>query len=58
MVAPHQSAHKTMEFGLEIEARPAIASKIGKMLAYRPLPMDFESAMLWSEPVTPLVDMS
>ena len=47
-----------MEFGLEIEARPAIASKIGKMLAYRTLPMDFESAMLWSEPVIPLVDMS
>jgi len=28
------------------------------MLAYRTFPMDFESAMLWSEPVIPRVDMS
>jgi enoyl-CoA hydratase/carnithine racemase len=45
LVAPENLEAQTMELALEVEAGPPIAQKLGKMLAYRVAPLDFESAL-------------
>ncbi len=48
LVPPQELESKTMELALAVEAGPPIGQKLGKLLAYRTVNMDFESALEFS----------
>jgi enoyl-CoA hydratase/carnithine racemase len=55
LVAPEDLEAKTMELALEIEAGPAIAQRLAKMLAHRTANQDYETALEWSGTALPIV---
>jgi enoyl-CoA hydratase/carnithine racemase len=44
-----------MELALEIEAGPAVAQRLAKMLAHRTANQDYETALEWSGTALPIV---
>jgi 2-(1,2-epoxy-1,2-dihydrophenyl)acetyl-CoA isomerase len=58
LVPPEEFEDRVMEFAREVEAGPPIGQKVGKLMAYRTMNLDYESALELSGAVLPLVTLS
>ncbi len=58
LVPEEEFEDRVMEFAREVEAGPPIGQKVGKLMAYRTMNLDYESALELSGAVLPLVTLS
>ena len=58
LVSPEDFDERVMAFAQEVESGPPIGQKVGKLMAYRTMNLDYESALELSGAVLPLVTLS